>query len=357
MNGAPRRLVARLIAIQAAALGAKELLVVLFAPRLLLLDSSVIEGSAQLVVWGWGATVAIVVLATMIVARGFRNLLRELSAGETDVEAAEVHALYAAPARLVWVDLVGTIVLSTVTLFAPIRPETNDLYTQVELALLTVTMASVAALPAYVMMRASTARVLELVPVRVSREAIDAMGTQERRMARVRQRLLAAVWAPVAFVAVGAALLVHAHLRAFDTSSRQNDAAELVQGVFEPVEADGRGRKAAIDAAREQGFAVDLFRSDSLFRFSAPTTGRRRSRSRSPTGTLRRASRPRASAPASGARSVSPWRPSRSPARSAGASARRSRTTWRSPSTSWRRRAWPMCSAAGASWATRASSP
>jgi signal transduction histidine kinase len=265
VNVAPRRLVARLVAIQAAAWGGKEVLVVLFAPRLLLLDPSVIEGSARLVVWGWGATVAMVVLATMTVARGFRTLLRDLAAGATDVEPAEVHALYAAPARLVWVDLVGTLVLAAATLFAPIRPETNDLYTQVELALLTVTMASVAALPAYVMMRASTARVLELVPVAASREAIDSMGTQERRMARVRQRLLAAVWAPVAFVAVGAALLVHAHLRAFDTSSRQNDAAELVQGVLDPVETDGRGRKAAVDAARQQGLALDLFRSDSLF--------------------------------------------------------------------------------------------
>jgi signal transduction histidine kinase len=259
----------RLVAIQAGAWGVKELLVVLFAPRLLLLDPTVIEGSARLVVWGWGATVAMVFLATLIVASGFRPLLRQLAGGETDVDPGEVCALYAAPARLVWVDMAGTVVLATVTLFPPVRPDSNDLYTQVELALLTVTMAAVSALPAYVMMRASTARALELVPVAASREAIDSMGTQARRMARVRQRLLAAVWAPVAFVAVGSALLVHAHLRAFDTSSRQNDAAELIQGVLEPIGTpigtDPRGRKAAIDAARAQGFAIDLFRSDSLF--------------------------------------------------------------------------------------------
>jgi signal transduction histidine kinase len=126
-------------------------------------------------------------------------------------------------------------------------------------------LASVAALPAYVMMRASVARVLELVPVAAAREAIDQLGTRQRRMARVRQRLLAAVWAPVAFVALGASLLVHAHLRAFDTSSRQNDAAELVQGVLDLGDGEGRGRKAAIDAARAYGFDVDVSRSYSLF--------------------------------------------------------------------------------------------
>ena len=43
---------------------------------------------------------------------------------------------------------------------------------------------------------------------------------ETRRTARLRERLLLAVVAPVAFVALGASQLVHAHLRAFDTSSR-----------------------------------------------------------------------------------------------------------------------------------------
>ena len=126
-------------------------------------------------------------------------------------------------------------------------------------------MASVAALPAYVMMRASVARVLELVPVSASRDAIELLGARSRRMARVRRRLLAAVVAPVAFVALGASLLVHAHLRAFDTSSRQSDAAEIAQGVLDSVEGDVRGRKAAIDAARAYGFDIDVSRSAGLF--------------------------------------------------------------------------------------------
>ena len=93
-------------------------------------------------------------------------------------------------------------------------------------------------------------------------------------MARVRRRLLAAVVAPVAFVALGASLLVHAHLRAFDTSSRQNDAAELAQGVLDPVDGDVRGRKQAIEAAQAYGFDVELSRSTTLFSATRTDEGR-----------------------------------------------------------------------------------
>ncbi len=259
------RLVARLIAIQLIAWGTKELLVVVFAPRLLLLDPSVIAGSARLVLWSWLATAVIVVGGTVLVGRRVRPLLLELTVGASHVEPRDVHALYAAPSRLVALDLAGTLVVAASTLATPLRPETNDLYTQAEFVLLSLTMASVAALPAYVTMRASVARVLELVPVSASREAIELLGARARRMARVRRRLLAAVVAPVAFVALGASLLVHAHLRAFDTSSRQNDAAELVQGVLDAVEGDVRGRKAVIDAARAYGFDIAVSRSTALF--------------------------------------------------------------------------------------------
>jgi signal transduction histidine kinase len=265
VNDAARRLFARLVAIQLAAWGGKELLVAIFAPRLLLLEPGVVAANTRLSLWSWLATAGVVVIATAFVRRRVRPLLLELTVGASHVEPRDVHVLYAAPWRLVAIDLAGTLVIVASTLVAPFRPDASDLYTQVELALLSLTMASVAALPAYVMMRASVARVLELVPVGASREAIELLGARDRGMTRVRRRLLAAVVAPVAFVALGASLLVHAHLRAFDTSSRQNDAAELVQGVLDPVDGDVRGRKHAIDAAQAYGFDVELFRSDALF--------------------------------------------------------------------------------------------
>lgn len=265
MKAASNRLITRLLVIQLIAWATTGLLVVTFAPRLLLLDTTVVEGSKGLALWGWLVNIGVVLGATLVVARPVRPLLQALAVGAKRVDPAQVFALYAMPARLVALDLAGTLLVGASTLAAPLRPATNDLYTQAELVLLAMTMASVAALPAYVTMRAWVARTMELVPVSASREAVDLLDTRARRTARLRLRLVVAVIAPVAFVALGASQLVHAHLRAFDTSSRQVDAAELAQGVFDTVEGDPRGRKAAIDAAHLHGFDVDVSRSSALF--------------------------------------------------------------------------------------------
>jgi signal transduction histidine kinase len=262
---ASNRLITRLLVIQLVAWATTGLLVVAFAPRLLLLDPVVVEGSKGLAVWGWLVNIGVVLGATLLVARPVRPLLQALAVGAKRVDPAQVFALYATPARLVALDLLGTFVVGASTLAAPLRPDTNDLYTQGELVLLAMTMASVAVLPAYVTMRAWVARTMEHVPVSASREALELLDTRARRTARLRLRLLMAVIAPVAFVALGASQLVHAHLRAFETSSREVDAAELAQGVFDTVEGDPRGRKAAIDAAHLHGFDVDVSRSSALF--------------------------------------------------------------------------------------------
>jgi signal transduction histidine kinase len=254
-------LIARLVAIQLLAWAITGLLVIAFAPRLLLLEDSVVQGTKGLAAWGMAATLAIVVGATVAATRRARPLLAALVAGATRVDPAQVIALYGIPARLVTIDLLGTLLFGVATLLPPLRPASNDPYTQLELVLLSMTMASVAALPAYVSARASVARVMELVPVAASREAIEVLDTRTRRMARLRQRLLMAVVAPVGFVALGASLLVHAHLRAFEANTRVEDAAALLQGVFDTVEGDPRGRKAAIEAAHTQGFDVDVSRS------------------------------------------------------------------------------------------------
>ncbi len=264
MKAQTKGLVLRLLVIQAVAWATTGLLVVAFAPRLLLLDPAVVEGTKTLALWGWLVNIGVVLGATLLVARPVRPLLQALSVGAKRVDPAQVTALYATPGRLVALDLLGTLVVGVSTLAAPLRPDTNDLYTQGELVLLAMTMASVAALPAYVTMRAWVARTMELVPISASREAVELLDTRARRTARLRRRLLMAVVAPVAFVALGASQLVHAHLRAFETSSREVDASELAQGVFDTVEGDPRGRKAAIDAAQLHGFVVDVSRSSAL---------------------------------------------------------------------------------------------
>jgi signal transduction histidine kinase len=265
MKNAASRLGARLAAIQIVAAIVTGLVVVAFAPRLLLLDESVVAGSERVALWGWGATVSLVILSTWLAVRRVRPLLAKLEVGITDVAGRDVRRLYAVPALLVGLDLAATFLVATATLVPPIRPETNDLYVEFELLLLAMTMASVAVLPAYVMMRASVARVLELVPLLASREALDSLMSPEKRIAPIRHRLLVSVVAPVAFVALGSSLLVHAHLDAFDASSLTNGAAELAQGVFDGEGGDIRGRGAAAEAARAQGFDVAFSRSEALF--------------------------------------------------------------------------------------------
>jgi signal transduction histidine kinase len=271
-----RLLVVRLVVTQVLAWAASALLVVAFAPRLLLLDAVVVEGSKALALWTCVGTNAAMIAVTLGAMRRVRPLLRALSAGARRVEPALVFSLYGLPARLVALDLAVTLLAGAATLLPAFRPATNDLSTQLELVLLAMTMASVAALPAYVAMRAAVARAMELVPVGSSREALELLDTRARRTARLRARLLMAVLAPVGFVALGASLLVHAHLRAFETDSRENDAAELAEAVFDTVEGDARGRKAAIDAAQLHGFDVDVSRSSALFQVTRDDEGHTR---------------------------------------------------------------------------------
>jgi signal transduction histidine kinase len=265
LKNAAHGLVSRLLATQCVAWSATGMIVVAFAPRLLLLDDGVVAGSVRLAAWGWACTVALVLASTLVVGGRVTALLRQLASGSADVDPAAVHLLYGAPVQLVLLNLAGTLAVCAVTLLPPFRPDSNDLYIQVEIVALVLAMASVAVLPAYVTMRASVARVLELVSVASARAAIEMLGPRAVRVARVRLRLLAAVVAPVAFVALGASLLVHAHLRAFDTSSRVNDAAEIAPGVFDAIEGDQRGRMAALETARAHGFSAEILKGSALF--------------------------------------------------------------------------------------------
>jgi signal transduction histidine kinase len=270
------RIISRLIAIQVVAWTATGLLVSAFAPRLLLLDGGVVEGSSAMAIGGWLVILVTIVAATYLAGLRARSLLASLGTEGGVADPKAVNLLYSTPARLVVVTLLATLFVSGLTLVPPVRPETNDLSTQVELVLLVFTIASAALLPAYVAMRASVASTLELVPVTASRDAIELFVTARGRIARVRHRLLAAVAAPVAFVALGASLLVHAHLRAFDTSSRQTDVAELVEGVFDAVEGDVRGRDAGLEVARAHGLVLEIKPWSALFSVRRSEGGRTR---------------------------------------------------------------------------------
>jgi signal transduction histidine kinase len=252
------RLVAQLVGIRLLAGSAAVGLVVAFAPRLLLLDPAVVEGSFRLAVAWWLAMAAVIVIATLLATRRVGALVQGLTVG-----SEQVIALSRTPTRLAIVDLAASLLAGAATMFPPLRPETNDLATQGELVLLALTMTSVAALPAYVGVRACVARAMELVPPQLTREALEELESRGRIQEGLRGRLLAAVVAPVGFVALGASLLVQAHIRAYDAAWREEDARALA-GVLDAIDGDTRGRKAASDAARQYGFDATLSRSSAL---------------------------------------------------------------------------------------------
>jgi signal transduction histidine kinase len=259
MSG-PGKLVARLLATQIAVTLVTFVLMAAVAPRLLLLDTAVLVATLPTALWVGSAHAVFSAIATIVYTRPVRTTLRALATGEdAEIDPRQLLVMYSIPARIAVAHVVIALVVSTGTLLPVFRPPTNDLYTQVALVLLMLTMVSAGALPLYVLMRASVAHVLELAPVEASREAIALIEWTRRTLPRVRTRFLLAVTAPVAFVALGASLLVYAHARAFDTAAREQTAIGLARGVFEVVKGSSSGRDQAIAEAEAQGFASEVF--------------------------------------------------------------------------------------------------
>jgi signal transduction histidine kinase len=268
MNPHAARLVARLVLLQLAVHAVSFLLTAAFAPRVLLLEPASSSASLLVVLVIGLLCAAFSTAATFVVTRKLRPALRALAVGSAAVDTKDVLSLYAVPARLAIASAVFALGLALATLVPQLRPQALDTYTDLTLVLLMLTMVSTAALPAYVTMRASMARVLELTPPHVAHEALRSLG--RGAIGRVRKRFVAAVAAPVAFVALGASLLVDAHSRTYDRDARVADATDVARAVFEPIdgpptgvgrnaaERDVRGQAEAIEAAASLGFRVHI---------------------------------------------------------------------------------------------------
>ncbi len=269
MNEAPARLVARLVAVQIGVHVVAFAITAAFAPRVLLLEEA---GQApaiaiSLVLGLFAASFS--TAATLIATRPLEPTLRHLALGSEAASPESLIALYALPARLAIGGVAFVLAASIVTVLPGVRPQSFDTTTAIALVLLLFTLLSTAALPAYVLMRASVAAVLERVPVPVAQPALRLLG--HRLFGKVRQRLVLAVAAPVAFVALGAALLVDAHARARDQEARVEDARDIAHAVFEPLTRDGTQPKASgvdapgyahvVEAAAALGYHVGVTRA------------------------------------------------------------------------------------------------
>jgi signal transduction histidine kinase len=268
------RFVARLVAIEVAIWAVAGFLVFLFAPRLLLLSNPVMNASSTLLFWLFIVNAIVGELTTVLSTRKLWPTIQALTsaAGMTttpdlpkvdqtspDIEPKNLLAIYALPARIVVSHLLIAFDTSMATVLPFLRPHANDVTTEFSLILLVLTMVSATTLPLYVMLRSNVSRMLELAPSAAARSAIELVEELPHNVPRVRARFIAAVTAPVIFVALGASLLVYAHARVNDSALRRKTAIDLSAGVLDLVNESSSGRDEAILVGDRVGYRTEIF--------------------------------------------------------------------------------------------------
>jgi signal transduction histidine kinase len=255
VNPAATRLIARVLGWQLAfTLGSIALLATL-APHFLLLNGAVAtEGIETL---GLGIAVG----GTLALGRSgwrlrrFRFALRALAVGSSAVEAHELLEMSEEPKHVLagWaIPSLACMLLST-TLF---RPKLLDLTTGITLCLLGAVIVAAAALPLFGLLRAAFSQALELSPPDKMRDVVEDAERRGLIVERVSRRMIAAVTMPVAFLTLGSALIVGAHLRRADERSREESARVLARAALEPRPGTvaGAGLDDAIERGRQLGF-------------------------------------------------------------------------------------------------------
>lgn len=255
MNPAASHLLRRVLGLNAGFSLLVALLVALLSPRLLLLGGAVATDGARALGIGVLAGGAVALAISGLRLARYRFLLRSLALGSRAVEAHELHTLGEEPRRAIVTWFVPS-TLGAALAALPFAPKTLDTGTGVTLCLLGIAMIGAASLPLFVLLRTAFARALMLAPVEVMREVVEdaeRIGGFERR---IPQRLVLAVALPVGCLALGALLIVAAHVRRADERSREETARVMSRAVLEPGPGSGSaaGIREALVQARALGF-------------------------------------------------------------------------------------------------------
>jgi signal transduction histidine kinase len=231
-----------------------------FAPQFLLLEDEVTRAALKFALEmavPLGALGFFLMRARM---RKNRYVLRALALGSAAIEPDDIARLSSVPgyATAVFAALLtGTTVLFLAT---PFRPALLDFDTAVSLALFGVIVLAAAALPLHVAVRAAVARALELADPESMVGLLDRAEASNAARSRLLFRLLLATVPPVGFVAIGSALIAHAHVRKFDAQARLRTAEIAAHVALEASSGSGTiaeaGRAEASEAARALGFAL-----------------------------------------------------------------------------------------------------
>lgn len=144
------------------------------------------------------------------------------------------------------VSAIGSVSLAMTIL----RPTQIPPLTALTLGLFAAVLLAASSLPLLMLVRRDFVRVMECVPPDIMGDIIDAQVRSGRLRGRTSRRLLAAIVAPVAFLALGSALIAGAHVRAANEISRETIAREVITATLLP-----RADLAPSSSARSIGLA------------------------------------------------------------------------------------------------------
>jgi signal transduction histidine kinase len=259
VNRAAARLIARVLGWQIAfTLGSIGLLAAL-APHFLLLTGPVATEGIETLSLGIAAGGGLGVVRSGWRLRRLRFALRALAVGSSAVESHELLEMSDEPKQVLggwWVPSLLCALVST-TVF---RPKLLDFTTGVTLCLLGAVIVAAAALPLFGLLRSAFSQALELAPPDKMRDVVEDAERRGLIVERVSRRMIAAVTLPVAFLSLGSALIVGAHLRRADERGREETARVLARAALEerPGPVARAGLEAAIQRGRELGFDASV---------------------------------------------------------------------------------------------------
>ncbi|MCB9584606.1 MAG: HAMP domain-containing histidine kinase [Polyangiaceae bacterium] len=267
MNPAASKLIQRVLGWQLVFSIFTTLLLAFGGPALLLLGRAV-NSPASRGIAAFGLLGSVLALTTSWLSlRRHRFLLRALALGSRSVEASELSSLSGEPWRATLRWTVPNL-LAYSALITPLRPALLDQTTGVSLYLLCSVIVAASSLPLMVLIRAATARAIQLAPPEAMAEVVEEAFQVAPNQRPVPRRLITAVAMPVLFVALGSALIAGSHLRRSDELDREETARAMARAALEagPGFVPDAGVHDAVTEARRSGFAPRLLGNESGYR-------------------------------------------------------------------------------------------
>jgi signal transduction histidine kinase len=170
------------------------------------------------------------------------------------------------PWRIVNAWLYSGVAAITLSMTA-LRPDAIQPANALTLGLFAIIMQAAASLPLLMLVRRNFVDVMEQVPPQIVAEIIDAQVRSHRLRGRSSRRLMAAFVTPVAFLAIGSALIAGAHIRSLEEGQKRETARRVVSAVLALASEDAPNDKGVMDALSalsENGYQVGL-RSEHAF--------------------------------------------------------------------------------------------